>query len=134
MKLPKPTSLKLYNNYGPTENTVVATWFGVGDRYGSSIPIGKPIDNVQVYILDKHLQLQPKGIIGELCIGGAGLARGYLNRADLTGQKFIENPFRVGERLYRTGDLARWLARWESGVFRSQRPSGKDTGLPHRAG
>src|SRR6202000_1167477 len=73
------------------------------------MPIGKPLSNNRVYILDKHDQLSGTGIYGELCISGAGLARGYLNNPTMTVEKFTVHPFREGERLYRTGDLARWL-------------------------
>nr|WGD64910.1 AMP-binding protein [Bacillus subtilis]WGD90734.1 AMP-binding protein [Bacillus subtilis] len=75
----------------------------------SSLPIGKPISNASVYILNEQSQLQPFGAIGELCISGMGVSKGYVNRADLTKEKFIKNPFKPGETLYRTGDLARWL-------------------------
>ncbi|MGC2064077.1 MAG: amino acid adenylation domain-containing protein [Thermodesulfovibrionales bacterium] len=98
----------LYNNYGPTEITVDA----LSSRCGKGkVSIGKPISNKQCYILDKRLNPVPIGIAGELCIGGAGLARGYLNRQELTAEKFIPNPFskEKGERLYKTGDLARYL-------------------------
>ncbi len=99
---------KVVNNYGPTENTVVTTSFIVDKEY-DNIPIGKPISNTQIYILDKTNKLQAIGIPGELCITGEGIARGYLNRDELTADKFIENPFAKGQRLYKTGDLARWL-------------------------
>jgi len=101
--------LKVYNNYGPTENTVVSTFYGCDKIAGHSIPIGKPIDNVIAFILNTNDELQPIGVIGELCIGGSGLARGYLNRPNLTEEKFVSNPFREGDRIYKTGDLARWL-------------------------
>ncbi len=99
---------KLYNNYGPTENAVVTTSFLVNSNT-SNIPIGKPISNTQIFILDKYNNLLPQGYSGEICISGFGLARGYLNRAELTSEMFIENPFMSGERMYRTGDMARWL-------------------------
>jgi len=101
-------SYELANNYGPTENTVVATSFVVENQY-HNIPIGKPIDNCQIYILDKYNNLQPAGVPGELCIAGEGLARGYLNSPYLTAEKFTDNPFIPGGRIYKTGDLARWL-------------------------
>ncbi|MCK5197924.1 MAG: amino acid adenylation domain-containing protein [Spirochaetales bacterium] len=98
----------LVNNYGPTESTVVATSCVLNDRE-TGIPIGKPIANTQVYILDCMNKLLPAGIPGELCIGGNGLARGYLNRPEMTLKKFIPHPFIPKERIYKTGDLARWL-------------------------
>ena len=100
---------KVYNNYGPTESTVVATSFLIDQQY-ENIPIGSPIDNTQLYILSEDNQLQPIGVFGELCIAGDGLARGYLNRPELTLQKFIENPYRPSEPIYKTGDLTRWLS------------------------
>jgi amino acid adenylation domain-containing protein len=102
----------LSNHYGPTENTVVTTWTLVppieGD--GQLPPIGRPIANTRVYILDSNLQPVPVGVPGELHIAGAGLARGYRNQPRLTEEKFIPNPFSsAGEaRLYKTGDLVRW--------------------------
>ncbi len=99
---------KVVNNYGPTENTVVTTSFIVDKEY-DNIPIGKPISNTQIYILDKNNKLQVIGVPGELCIAGESLARGYLNNTELTAEKFIENPFAKGQRLYKSGDLARWL-------------------------
>ncbi|MCY9406361.1 AMP-binding protein, partial [Bacillus spizizenii] len=78
------------------------------DKRYTSVPIGKPISNIQLYILQAG-HMQPVGVAGELCIAGDGLARGYLNRPELTAEKFVKNPFSAGERMYRTGDLARWL-------------------------
>lgn len=103
----------LFNHYGPTENTVVTTSAPVaaGIETDAPPPIGRPIANTQIYLLDSHMQLVPIGVPGELHIGGDGLARGYLNRPELTNEKFIPNPFHnePGERLYKTGDLARYL-------------------------
>ncbi|WP_229547355.1 non-ribosomal peptide synthetase [Nostoc sp. CHAB 5836] len=103
----------LVNNYGPTENTVVATsgLVPVKEEFDSSPAIGRPIANTQIYLLDANLQPVPIGAPGELHISGAGLARNYLNRPDLTNEKFIANPFsqESGARLYKTGDLARYL-------------------------
>ncbi|MCP4148512.1 MAG: AMP-binding protein, partial [bacterium] len=107
---------RLYNNYGPTENTVVSTAFPVKTQ-SDGIPIGKPIANVQIYIMNKgSLNLQPVGVAGELCISGASLALGYLNNPELTAGKFKEicnnhnplSPSLPNNHLYRTGDLARW--------------------------
>ncbi|MBD2250457.1 non-ribosomal peptide synthetase [Nostoc parmelioides] len=104
---------QLINGYGPTENTTFTCChkITVDDLTKDSIPIGRPIANTQVYILDDVLQLVPIGIAGELYIGGDGLARGYLNQPDLTAEKFIQNPFSddPDSRLYKTGDRARWL-------------------------
>ncbi|MFS0553171.1 non-ribosomal peptide synthetase [Brevibacillus sp. 179-C9.3 HS] len=97
--------------YGPTESTVYATYQAVeevDERLGT-IPIGVPLANTQVFILNRKNQLQPYGAIGELCISGDGLARGYLNNPELTAEKFVPHPFYPGERMYKTGDLARWL-------------------------
>lgn len=103
---------QLFNHYGPTENTVVTTWTPVPPAKNSAKPppIGRPIANTQVFILDKNLLPVPVGVPGELHIGGAGLARGYHNRPGLTAGKFVPSPFRAeaGARLYKTGDLVRW--------------------------
>ncbi len=108
----------LWNLYGPTETTIWSTINFVESKAGS-VPIGRPIANTQIYLLDSALQPVPVGVPGEVYIGGAGLARGYLNRPNLTAQKFIPNPFnkstlntqhsKGSERLYKTGDLARYL-------------------------
>ncbi|MCK4259562.1 MAG: non-ribosomal peptide synthase/polyketide synthase, partial [Halanaerobiales bacterium] len=104
-----PQRYDIVNNYGPTENTVVSTSFLVDNNF-DNIPIGKPISNVQILILDKHNNIQPIGVPGELSILGASLARGYLKRPELTEKSFVTNPFAVhGATMYRTGDLARWM-------------------------
>jgi amino acid adenylation domain-containing protein/FkbH-like protein len=102
---------KLHNLYGPTEAAVDVTyWTCTPTTKLASIPIGRPIANIQIYILDRFLQPVPVGIPGELHIGGIGLARGYLNRPELTAEKFIQNPYgKPEDRLYKTGDLARFL-------------------------
>ncbi|MEH2157011.1 non-ribosomal peptide synthetase, partial [Nostoc sp.] len=112
---PASVPFQVVNNYGPTENTVVTTsGLVVAKKQDQTLPsIGRPIDNTYIYILDKYLQPVPIGVPGELHIGGAGLARGYLNRSELTQEKFIPNPFGgsrgAGERLYKTSDLTRYL-------------------------
>lgn len=102
---------RLYNEYGPTEATVWCSVFDCDDATDTEIiPIGKPINNMKLFILDKHLQALPPGIIGELYVGGAGITRGYLNQSSLTEERFLPNPFsETGERMYKTGDLARYL-------------------------
>jgi amino acid adenylation domain-containing protein len=103
--------VELHNLYGPTEAAVDVTyWACQPDSKEPVVPIGKPIANIQIYILDATLQPVPIGVAGELHIGGIGLARGYLNRPELTAEKFIANPFsrEPGARLYKTGDLARF--------------------------
>ncbi|MDQ3918643.1 MAG: amino acid adenylation domain-containing protein [Acidobacteriota bacterium] len=103
---------RTYNNsYGPTEATVCATNYqaDASISYGSRVPVGRPLRNVAVYLLDDELNLVPEGTVGEVCISGVGLARGYLNRDELTAESFVVNPFVPGERLYRTGDLGVWL-------------------------
>ncbi|SKA47939.1 amino acid adenylation domain-containing protein [Chitinophaga eiseniae] len=98
----------LYNLYGPTEASVDVTWYTTAAT-DTIIPIGRPIWNTQMYVLGKCNQLLPVGVTGEICIGGIGLAKGYLNKPELTTEKFVPNPFRPGERMYKTGDLGRWL-------------------------
>ena len=102
---------RLVNLYGPTEATTFATWYEIrpGQSWTGRIPIGRPIANTQVYILDGHLNAVPVGMAGEICIGGEGVATGYLNRPELTEERFIASPFAGGRRLYRTGDRGRFL-------------------------
>lgn len=102
---------QIINLYGPTEATIDVSYFDCQtEETYASIPIGKPISNIQLYILHADLEhMQPTGVAGELCIAGDGLARGYLNRPELTAEKFVNHPIAAGERIYRTGDLARWL-------------------------
>ena len=104
--LPK---VKLYNEYGPTEATVWATAAELSP--GHPVTIGRPIANLRAYIVDAGLRPQPVGLAGELCIGGVGVARGYLNQLDKTAERFVADPFATepGRRLYKTGDLARYL-------------------------
>ena len=108
------SSTRLINEYGPTETVVGCCTYEIGSSEypGDDVPIGKPIANTQMYILDQHMQPVPIGVSGEIYIGGAGLARGYLNRPDLTSQRFVQNPFSNDpqERLYKSGDLARYLS------------------------
>ncbi len=101
------TGGKIYNLYGPTETTIWSTIKEVGK--GKTLNIGKPIANTRVYILGEGRTLQPIGVAGELYISGEGLARGYVNNAELTGNKFIVNPYEKEGFLYHTGDIARWL-------------------------
>jgi arthrofactin-type cyclic lipopeptide synthetase C len=112
--LAEAPELRIVHCYGPTETTTYATTFEVQAvaENAESVSIGGPISNTQVYVLDAHQQPVPMGVTGELYIGGQGVALGYLNRADLTAEKFIRDPFsdKPGALLYRTGDLARWLA------------------------
>ncbi|NIM15275.1 MAG: amino acid adenylation domain-containing protein [Candidatus Aminicenantes bacterium] len=105
----------LYNTYGPTETTVCASFYNYTQPLRSTIPIGKPIAGYHVYILDEFYCLRPIGVAGEICIAGAGVTRGYLNRPELTAEKFIEyRSYRsyslyFSKKIYKTGDLARWL-------------------------
>jgi amino acid adenylation domain-containing protein/non-ribosomal peptide synthase protein (TIGR01720 family) len=107
-----PTT-RLINEYGPTETVVGCCVYDAAidsttiDPNSFQVPIGRPIANTQLYVFDRHLQLVPMGVPGELYIGGAGVARGYLHRAELTAARFIPNPFGQG-RLYKTGDRVRW--------------------------
>ncbi|HEX8352931.1 MAG TPA: amino acid adenylation domain-containing protein, partial [Pyrinomonadaceae bacterium] len=106
------STAELINLYGPTEATIEAAAGLCRPTPGrAAAPIGRPVDNAQLYVLDAHLEPVPVGVVGELYVGGVGVARGYLGRRTLTAERFIPDPFAAGggERLYRTGDLARWL-------------------------
>ena len=108
-----PSKPSLFNEYGPTEGTVWSSVYHCrSQQTKGQVSIGQPIANTQIYLLNSHLQPVPNGVIGEVYISGDGLARGYLNQAALTSEKFIPNPFsdRPGMRLYKTGDLARYLS------------------------
>ncbi|MDF2510690.1 MAG: hypothetical protein K0S04_556, partial [Herbinix sp.] len=99
----------LINLYGPTEATVDVSYYEcrqLNDK--QSVPIGRPIDNTRIYITDDSLNLMPIGVPGELCISGDGLARGYINRPELTAERFVNNPYEPNGKMYRTGDLVRW--------------------------
>ena len=108
-RLSAETSIDVFNVYGPTETTLWATWHRI-HKDDSSIPIGRPLPNYEIYILDEDSQPRPVGAYGEVYIGGAGVARGYFNDPELTAQKYLPNPFvdRSNERIYRTGDIARY--------------------------
>ncbi|MFC0781249.1 amino acid adenylation domain-containing protein, partial [Flavobacterium sp. HJSW_4] len=102
------TNVSLMNLYGPTEATIDVSYFNCS-KNDTLIPIGKPIDNTQLFVLNNNLHPVSIGVIGKLYISGSGLARGYLNQPELTAEKFISNPFIEGARMYDTGDLGRWL-------------------------
>jgi amino acid adenylation domain-containing protein/non-ribosomal peptide synthase protein (TIGR01720 family) len=99
--------IKITNGYGPTENTTFSLCYTIDKHYETSIPIGAPISNSTVFVLDKNLQPVPLGVIGEIFVGGDGIARGYWKNRSLTNDRFIPDPFNAGRRLYRTGDLGR---------------------------
>ncbi len=120
------TGIRLENLYGPTEATVYASWYNLEEWKSGTVPIGKPLPNLQLYILGRNLELMPPGVAGELCIGGSGVARGYLNRPELTEERFVSPETRwtwaepggdehdrleklLPSTLYRTSDLARLL-------------------------
>ncbi|WP_144866034.1 non-ribosomal peptide synthetase, partial [Hyella patelloides] len=107
------SDVKLANIYGQTEGTGVVTMYQIPaqiDRRFKSLPVGNPIPNMKVYLLDRDLQPVPIGVTAEIHISGAGVAQGYLNRPELTAEKFVSNPYVPGERLYKTGDLGRYLS------------------------
>ncbi len=109
--LSPPDDITFYNVYGPTECTVLSTWYRI-DRLYDRVPIGYPLSNMAIYVLDKHGRLAPIGAAGELCIAGRQVAAGYLNRPELTAEKFTKNPFTDEAdyaRIYHTGDVVRYL-------------------------
>jgi amino acid adenylation domain-containing protein len=105
-------NVKLHHVYGPTENTTFSTWYPIEnlDANARTIPIGSAISNSTVYVLDDALAPVPVGVIGEICVGGDGLARAYLNHVELTAEKFVTNPNKTDERIYKTGDFGKWTA------------------------
>jgi len=115
LEMPEPRP-EFFNNYGPTECTIIATCYRMSSdlkQYlNRPVPIGRPIRNVRIYILDSYQQPAPIGVAGEIHIGGLAVGRGYLNRPELTAERFVRDPFvpEVGAQMYKTGDLARWLA------------------------
>ncbi|TPG70553.1 amino acid adenylation domain-containing protein [Brevibacillus laterosporus] len=104
--------IEIYNEYGPTEATVgcMIYKYASDKDTGVSVPIGSAIDNTQIYILDKYLQPVPTGIKGEIYISGDGVAKGYLNREELTNERFIDHPFLSGKKMYKTGDVAKYIS------------------------
>ena len=124
--------------YGPTETTVdvhVPCAGAEADGGMAEIPIGRPIANARIYVLDGYGEPVPRGTVGELYIGGAGVARGYLNRPELTSERFVADPYspEPGARMYRTGDLGAISGGRKPGVFGSSGPSGEGEGIPDRA-
>lgn len=103
-----PRCAELWNMYGPTETTIWSSIYKVEGKLNGAAPIGRPIDNTTMYVLDSRLQPVPVGVAGGLYIGGDGVARGYFQRAELTSDRFLSDPFRPGQRIYRTGDLAKF--------------------------
>lgn len=101
--------IEIVNLYGPTENTVVSTSFLLGNKKYVSVPIGKPIANSSCYICDKKMRLLPMAVEGELVVGGDGVSKGYLNKSDLSKEKFVKDIFSNNGKLYKTGDIASWM-------------------------
>ncbi|WP_020617754.1 non-ribosomal peptide synthetase [Paenibacillus daejeonensis] len=108
LRVYRETPYRFVNNYGPTEYTIVTT-SGELTEHATNLPIGGPVDNTRIYILDRYDRLQPVGATGELCVAGDGLARGYLHLPEETTRRFTPDPLMDGERMYRTGDSAAWL-------------------------
>ncbi|MBB1062196.1 AMP-binding protein, partial [Marilutibacter spongiae] len=105
---------RIYNHYGPTETVVGCCWYDVSAALetlsGPTLALGRPMANTQLYVMDAGGRLQPPGVAGELWIGGAGVAKGYVNQAALTAEKFVPDPFDPARRVYRSGDRVRWRA------------------------
>lgn len=103
---------RIFNHYGPTETTVGCVIHEIDELAAGAVPLGRPISNTQIYVLDRHGQPVPVGVAGEIHVGGAGVARGYLNRPELTAERFVPDPFSADARarMYKTGDLGRWRA------------------------
>lgn len=113
--MPAQNQVQLVNMYGPTETTIDVSSYicSKEDAHSENIPIGQPIDNLRLYVLNQNRTLQPPGVPGELYIAGAGVSRGYINDAELTARKFVQDPFYPTERMYASGDLARWTSAGE---------------------
>ena len=102
-------SCELHNLYGPTEATIDVSWYPCREHAGSVVPIGRPVSNTRLHVLDGQGRRVPIGVVGELFISGVQVAPGYVNRPELTAASFLPDPFHPGDRMYRTGDLGRWL-------------------------
>ena len=101
---------ELHNLYGPTEAAIDVSWYPCRESSENVVPIGRPVSNTRLYVLDEHKQMVPLGVTGEIHISGVQVARGYVNRPELTAESFLADPFNPGNRMYRTGDLGRWRA------------------------
>ena len=117
------SQLKVMNGYGPTENTTFSTSYAVEQIQGKAVPIGKPIANSTAYIVNASMQLQPIGVAGELCVGGDGLARGYLNNPELTSERFVPHPLLsergcTGQEIWRNGQRMGTFCSWEDRTIR----------------